>query len=507
MKAILCKEFGGPEKLEFSEAADPVAGEKEVLIKVAACAVNFPDVLIIQNKYQFKPELPFSPGGEVSGIVEKVGSGVKHLKEGQKVLALCGWGGFAEKVKVEADRVFPIPAQMDFITASSTLYTFGTSYHALKNRAQLKKGETLLVLGASGGVGLAAVELGKVMGATVIAAASTAEKLSFCKEKGADFTINYETEDLKERVKSLTDGKGVDVILDVVGDKYAEPALRSMAWKGRYLVVGFAAGDIPKLPFNLALLKGCAVMGVFWGRFSSEEPKESQQNLMELVGMIQSGKIQQHIYKTYPLKEAPQALQEMMDRKVVGKAVVNVSIELLAEDQNRSEDKKATKEMKGDMEKSESPVKSIRSIEDLKKLEGSSLGKSSWLKVSQDLIQKFAETTQDLQWIHIDTEKAKTLLPGGKNLAHGYLTLSLIPKLMYELLPLDQVEMALNYGTDKVRFPAPLYSGDQVQLKASVQKVETNADGSAKIFLLAEMYSAHSDKPVCVAEMISLVRM
>ncbi|MCL6258975.1 NADPH:quinone oxidoreductase family protein [Aquiflexum sp. TKW24L] len=324
MKAILCTYHGIPETLTYSDIDDPVLEEKEVLIQVKACAVNFPDVLLIQDKYQFKPPLPFSPGGEVSGVIEKVGSGVKHLKEGQRVLALCGWGGFAEKVKVTSDRVFPIPPQMDYMTAASTLYTFGTAYHALKDRAKIQSGETLLVLGASGGVGLAAVELGKVLGATVIAAASTAEKLAVCKEKGADHLINYESEDLKERIKILTDGKGVDVVLDVVGGKYAEPSLRGMAWKGRYLVVGFAAGDIPKLPFNLALLKGCDVMGIFWGRFSTEEPKQNQQNIMDLVGMIQSGKIRQHIHKVYSLEESPQALRDMMDRKVVGKAMVVV---------------------------------------------------------------------------------------------------------------------------------------------------------------------------------------
>lgn len=508
MKAIICHEFGGPENLLFKEVEEPEVGEKEVLIKVAACAVNFPDVLIIQNKYQFKPELPFSPGGEVSGIVEKVGKEVKHLKEGQKVLALCGWGGFAEKVKVSADRVFPVPPQMDFETAASTLYTFGTSYYALKNRAQIKPEETLLVLGASGGVGLAAVELGKVMGAKVIAAASTQEKLLICKEKGADFIINYETEDLKETVKSITNGKGVDVILDVVGGRYAEPALRSMAWKGRYLVVGFAAGEIPKLPFNLALLKGCAVMGVFWGRFASEEPKESQQNLMELVGMIQAGKIKQHIYKTYSLEESPDALQEMMDRKVIGKAVVVVNKEMLEDDNalKSKEIKESNSQTMTEKEQPEQTPQSIENIEDLKRLLGKSLGKSSWITVTQDLIQQFAETTQDLQWIHVDTEKAKNLIPGGKNLAHGYLTLSLIPNLMYEILPLDKVQMALNYGTEKVRFPAPVYSGNQVQLMARVKNIEENPDGSAKIFVLAEVFSSQSDKPVCVAEMISLVR-
>ncbi|MGY6742878.1 MAG: zinc-binding dehydrogenase [Cecembia sp.] len=508
MKAILCTEYGGPELLKYTETEDPSLGEKEVLIEVAACAVNFPDVLIIQNKYQFKPELPFSPGGEVAGVITSVGTGVKHLQIGQRGLALCGWGGFAEKVKVSADRVFPVPSFMDDITAASTLYTFGTAYHALKDRAALKAGETLLVLGASGGVGLAAVELGKVMRAKVIAAASTAEKLAICQEKGAEHLINYETEDLKEKIKEITAGKGVDVVLDVVGDKYADPALRSMAWKGRYLVVGFAAGEIPKLPFNLALLKGCAVMGVFWGRFSSEEPKQSQQNLMELVGMIQAGKIKQHIYKTYSLEEAPQALKNMMERKVVGKAVVVVKEkrEALENQEVRTKNQESEITEGGFRNEGESGKVVFRSVEDLKGFVGKSLGTSSWTRVSQEVIQKFAETTEDFQWIHVDTEKAKTLIPGGKNLAHGYLTLSLAPKLLYEILPLEGVQMALNYGVNKVRFPAPVFSGDQVRLMARLTNLEENPDGSLKLYIEAEMESDASNKPVCVAEMISMVR-
>jgi len=508
MKAILCTEYGGPELLKYTETEDPSLGEKEVLIEVAACAVNFPDVLIIQNKYQFKPELPFSPGGEVAGVITSVGPGVKHLQIGQRVLALCGWGGFAEKVKVSADRVFPVPSFMDDITAASTLYTFGTAYHALKDRAALKAGETLLVLGASGGVGLAAVELGKVMRAKVIAAASTAEKLAICQEKGAEHLINYETEDLKEKIKEITAGKGVDVVLDVVGDKYADPALRSMAWKGRYLVVGFAAGEIPKLPFNLALLKGCAVMGVFWGRFSSEEPKQSQQNLMELVGMIQAGKIKQHIYKTYSLEEAPQALKDMMERKVVGKAVVVVKEkrEALENQEVRTKNQESEITEGGFRNEGESGKMVFRSVEDLKGFVGKRLGTSSWTRVSQEVIQKFAETTEDFQWIHVDTEKAKALIPGGKNLAHGYLTLSLAPKLLYEILPLEGVQMALNYGVNKVRFPAPVFSGDQVRLKARLTNLEENPDGSLKLYIEAEMESDASNKPVCVAEMISMVR-
>lgn len=498
MKAILCTHHGLPETLTYSDIDDPVLEEKEVLIQVKACAVNFPDVLLIQDKYQFKPILPFSPGGEVSGVIEKTGSGVKHLKEGQRALALCGWGGFAEKVKVAADRVVLIPDEMDYMTAASTLYTFGTAYHALKDRAKIQPGETLLVLGASGGVGLATVELGKVLGTTVIAAASNDRKLAVCKEKGADYLINYESEDLKERIKTITDGKGVDVVLDVVGGKYAEPALRGMAWKGRYLVVGFAAGDIPKLPFNLALLKGCDIMGVFWGRFSTEEPKQNQQNILDLVGMIQTGKISQHIHKVYSLEESPQALRDMMDRKVVGKAMVVL--------ENLEAEENSIKYQDASIKTSEVKKMVFGSVEDLKKQVGKSLGTSSWTTVSQEVIQKFAEATEDFQWIHIDTEKAAALLPGGKNLAHGYLTLSLVPKLIYEILPLEGVQMALNYGVNKVRFPSPVYSGDQIRLKATLTNMEESPDGNTKLFIQAEMESNQADKPVCVAELITLVR-
>jgi NADPH:quinone reductase len=350
------------------------------------------------------------------------------------------------------------------------------------------------------------------LGATVIAVASTSEKLAICKGKGADFLINYETEDLKEKIKELTGGKGVDVILDVVGGKYAEPALRGMAWKGRYLVVGFAAGDIPKLPFNLALLKGCSVMGVFWGRFSTEEPKQNQQNIMDLVGMIQSGKISQHIYKEYSLEEASQALQDMMDRKVVGKAMVVVGREPRTKNQSpvpsigkpRQDVRSERRETRDEIGEDRKVV--FRSVGDLRGGVGKSLGRSGWTTVSQEVIQKFADATEDFQWIHVDTEKAKALIPGGKNLAHGYLTLSLVPKLLYEILPLEGVQMALNYGTNNVRFPAPVYSGDEVRLSATLSKVEENPDGSTKLFIHAEMESFSASKPVCVAEVITLVR-
>jgi len=325
MKAIQCQVHGLPESLLFVDVQVPPIDASEVLIQVKACGVNFPDVLIIQNKYQFKPTLPFSPGGEVSGVIAAVGENVKHLKVGDRVVALSGWGGFAEYVAIKSSRVFPMPDGLDFIHAACTLYTYGTSYHALKDRAQLKAGETLLVLGAAGGVGLAAVELGKVMGATVIAAASTEDKLSICKEKGADYVINYSKEDLRTRIKEITEDKGVDVVYDAVGGSLAESALRSIAWKGRYLVVGFTSGEITSFPANLALLKGASIVGVFWGSFAEREPKQSVQNFAELVAWIKEGKINQHIHKIYSLQQAPQALQDLIDRKVIGKAVVRIS--------------------------------------------------------------------------------------------------------------------------------------------------------------------------------------
>ena len=325
MKALLCKAFGPPEDLVLEEVPSPRPGAGQVLIDVKACGVNFPDTLLIQNKYQFKPPLPFSPGGEVAGLVREVGEGVKHLKPGDRVLSLTGWGGFAEQVVADAATTLPMPPGLDFVTAAGLMYAYGTSYHALKNRAQLQPGETLLVLGAAGGVGLAAVQLGVLMGARVIAAASTDEKLAVCRSLGASETINYASEDLRERLKEITQGRGVEVVYDPVGDAYTEPALRSLAWKGRYLVVGFAAGEIPKIPLNLILLKGAQLIGVFWGTFAQKEPQENLQNFQELLRWLGQGKLRPHIHGTYPLAAAPEALRDMLERRLVGKAIVLVS--------------------------------------------------------------------------------------------------------------------------------------------------------------------------------------
>ncbi len=322
MKAVLCKAYGPPESLVIEDVEPLKPGRGQAVIGVRACGVNFPDTLIIQGKYQFKPATPFSPGGEVAGVVKEIGEGVENVKVGDRVIAFTGWGGFAEEVIADAARLIPMPGGMDFATAAAFVMVYGTSHYALKDRAQLKPGETLLVLGAAGGVGLATVELGKVMGAHVIAAASTNEKLEVCKQHGADEVINYVTEDLKERVKQLTPGKGVDVVFDPVGGDYSEAALRSMAWGGRFLVVGFTAGDIPRIPLNLPLLKGCSIVGVFWGAFSERDPRRSQQHLQELLTWFAEGKLKPHISASYPLEQAAQALNDMMERKVMGKVVL-----------------------------------------------------------------------------------------------------------------------------------------------------------------------------------------
>ncbi|MFZ6672431.1 NADPH:quinone oxidoreductase family protein [Undibacterium sp. Xuan67W] len=322
MKAVLCKAWGLPDTLVVEELPDLVAGAGQVVIDVKAAGVNFPDVLIIQNKYQFKPELPFTPGSELSGVVRAVGEGVSKINVGDKVIAFIGHGAFAQQVLAPAQAVMPMPPGMDFDTAAAITLTYGTSHHAVVDRAQLKAGETMLVLGAAGGVGLAAIEIGKALGARVIAAASSDEKLAICKEHGADLTINYSTEDLREAIKAATDGKGPDVIYDPVGGIYAEPAFRSIAWRGRYLVIGFANGEIPKLPLNLTLLKGASLVGVFWGEFAKREPKANMAAMRELMGWLAEGKIKPHISGRYALKDTSIALNDIAARKVTGKVVI-----------------------------------------------------------------------------------------------------------------------------------------------------------------------------------------
>jgi NADPH2:quinone reductase len=331
MKAVLSRAVGGPESLELADVPDPVPGKGEALIRVAACGVNFPDALIIEDKYQFKPSRPFSPGGEVAGVIEAVGEGVSGLEPGQRVLASTGWGGMAEKVVCEVRRIMPIPEAMPFDEAAAFLMTYGTSYYALKDRAALKAGETLLVLGAAGGVGSAAVELGKALGARVIAAASSPEKVEAAKGWGADEGVVYPTgpfeadgrKRLAEVFKAACGEKGADVIYDAVGGDYSEAALRSIAWEGRFLVIGFPQG-IAKLPLNLTLLKSCQVVGVFWGAFATRDPRANAANTRELFALYEKGAIRPRVSKTFPLSQAGEAIAWLAGRKAMGKVVVTV---------------------------------------------------------------------------------------------------------------------------------------------------------------------------------------
>jgi NADPH2:quinone reductase len=324
MKALLSETVGPPESLVLRDVPTPEPGKGQVRVKVHAAGVNFPDTLIIEDKYQFKPPRPFSPGGEAAGVVEAVGEGVTSVKPGDKVIAMSGHGAFAEQLVIGESHVVPMPEGMPFEIAAGFTMTYGTSHHALKQRGALQPGETLLVLGAAGGVGLTAVELGKVMGARVVAAASSDDKLALCREYGADETINYATEDLREGMKR-TCGAGPDVIYDPVGDKYFEPAFRSIGWNGRYLVIGFAAGEIPRLPMNLPLIKGASIVGVFWGSFTMREPKAHRDNMRELLTWYAEGKLKPHVSERFSLEDGAKAIRWMMDRKAKGKVILSIA--------------------------------------------------------------------------------------------------------------------------------------------------------------------------------------
>ena len=324
MKAVVCKAWGPPESLVIEDRPALVAAPGTVVMSVKAANVKFSDTLIIQNKYQTKPKLPFIPGSEVAGVLKAIGAGVEGWKVGDRVAAQAGDGGYAEEVMVEIDRLLAIPDTIDFASAAGLASTYGTSYYALTDRGQLRAGETLLVLGASGGVGLAAVEIGKALGARVIACASSEEKLAVCREHGADETINYVSEDMRARVKAITNGNGVDVIYDPVGGEYSELALRDMAWGGRFLVIGFAAGDIPKIPLNLPLIKGCSIVGVWVGAFAKRDRAQQRANAVEIWKWFAQGKIKPHVWGTYPLEKAADALNALAARKVAGKVVLTM---------------------------------------------------------------------------------------------------------------------------------------------------------------------------------------
>ncbi|MBL6853158.1 MAG: NADPH:quinone oxidoreductase family protein [Alphaproteobacteria bacterium] len=332
MKALLCTHYGPPEEMELHDVPSPAPGKNQVLVDVKACGVNFPDVLMLADKYQFKPALPFPPGGEVAGTVKALGEGVTNLKIGDRVAVSIGNGGFAEEVLADSRRCVPMPANVSFEVASAFIVTYGTSYHALKDRAKLKAGETLVVLGAAGGVGLSAVELGVAMGAKVIAGASSQEKVDLAMKHGAVDGFVYprlplsrdQQKALSDTIKAKTGGQGADVLYDPVGDQYAEPALRAMNWEGRYLVIGFAAGEIPRVPLNLTLLKGCDVLGVFWGMATQRDPKHANESLREIMQMISDGKLHPDVSASFPLAEGGKAIRMLQDRKAMGKVVVTM---------------------------------------------------------------------------------------------------------------------------------------------------------------------------------------
>ncbi len=324
MKAILCTELTGLEGLQLTEVPDPSPGPGEVLIRVRACGVNFADTLIVQGKYQEKPPLPFIPGAEISGDILAVGEGVTHVHPGQRVAALCETGGFAELATVRAERIVPIPDAMPYSTAAGFLITYGTSHVGLDHRAQLRAGETLLVHGAAGGVGLAAVEIGKALGATVIATASTPEKLAVAAAHGADHTINYREGGFRERVKELTGGRGADVIYDPVGGDVFDESLRCIAWEGRLLVIGFASGRIPQIPAGLVLVKNISIVGLYWGAYARHNPRVLTDSLSALLTWYAAGKIRPHVSATYPLDQTAEALRALLERRSTGKVVVEI---------------------------------------------------------------------------------------------------------------------------------------------------------------------------------------
>ncbi|MDA7416017.1 NADPH:quinone oxidoreductase family protein [Xenophilus arseniciresistens] len=325
MKAVLCRQYGPPASLVCEEVAPLQPGPGQVVVTVHAAAANFPDTLIIENRYQFKPTLPFSPGGEVAGVVKAVGEGVQGFAPGERVIAVCGWGGFADEVACEAGKLIRLPEGIAMEAAAALVITYGTTHYALRRRAQLQPGQTLLVLGAAGGTGLSAVELGKLMGAQVIAAASSDEKLALCRSYGADHVINYAQEDLRAGIARITNGRGVDIVYDPVGGAFTEAAVRSLAWEGRLLVIGFTAGEIPRLPLNLPLLKGASVVGVFYGGFTQRSPQEADVLMQELLGWLREGRIRPHVTQRLALEQAAQALQALAERRALGKIVLSTA--------------------------------------------------------------------------------------------------------------------------------------------------------------------------------------
>lgn len=501
MKALVSDRFGDLTHAGVRETDNPDAGDHDVLIQVAACGLNFPDLLILEGKYQFTPELPFIPGGEITGVVLRAGSETKGFYPGQRVFAIERWGGLAERMVLPQSRVFPLPDRMGLKEGASLLYNFSTALYALKNRGKAKEGQVLLIVGAASGVGLAAVQLGKIYGLKIIAAAGNAENLALCASLGADHLVNYNEENIRERVNEITAGRGADLVLDVVGGRFSEPAVRSLAWGGKYLVTGFASGEIPTIPLNLLLLKGAEVRGVFWGKFSREEPLKQQENMEEIFRYYSENRIRTYIGREYPLEEAVRALEDYKERKVRGKAVVICNDRLIERD------------------KRVSPKAEPRKFRFLSKAHilesaGALLGESTWFQVTQEVINDFADATGDHQWIHISAEKAAGVsavgapvagTPAGSTIAHGFLTLSLAPKFLSEIYEMPFVQMGINYGADKLRFLAPVKVNSEIRMTARLLTAERVRNEGIKMRIEATYFVRGMEKPVCSAELLSVV--
>lgn len=492
MQALRCNEFGNLDNLTIEEVSLPEIHDDEVVINVVACGVNFPDLLILENKYQFKPDLPFTPGGEVTGVVSRIGKNVKNFYLGQRVFAIDRWGGLAEKMIVHKDRLTKLPDEIDLLSAAGIMYNMSTAFYALKNRGRAKSGESILILGAAGGVGLAAVQLARAMGLKVIAAASSKEKLDLCEQFGGDYFINYKDENIKERVNEITSNTGVNLVLDTVGGSNAELAVRSLAWGGRYLVVGFAAGEIPKIPLNLLLLKGAEIKGVFWGKFSREEPLKQRENVEEILEYFVTGKVKPYITKQYSLDLAAEALKDFKDRKISGKAVVVCNPGLLEKDNKQVRPK----------ERREKFV--FVSKEHVLESVGVELGESRWFQVTQEVINDFADATLDHQWIHIRPDLVKGT-PVGSTIAHGFLTLSLSPKFLTEIYEMPFVKMGINYGVDRLRFLQPIKVGSEIQMTAKLLSAEMVKNDGIKMRMEATYFVKGLEKPVCSVELLSVV--
>lgn len=509
MKAVVCREFGPVENLQTVEIPDPALEAGKVIIKVEAAGVNFPDSLLVQGLYQTKPPTPFIPGSEVCGTIEALGAGVEHLRIGQRVIAFCRTGGFAEKVSVDANMVMPLPSGIPSDEAAGILTAHATAHHALRQRGRLQQGEILLVTGAAGGTGLAAVQIGKAIGATVIAVCSSDEKLAVAKENGADVLINSTQGDLPALIKAATSGKGVDVAYETVGGACFDACVKNMAWNGRLLVVGFAGGEIPKLPINLTLVKGFSLVGVFWLTFTQKQPKEFIANMHELMQWYVQGKVKVVVDQVFTLDNTVQAIQKVTSRKVMGKVIVSPDPAMLAKQKLENMPASANDSMSiakapRSTQTTDVPRKShFSGIAEAKKHVGQELGLSDWITIDQDYINRFADATGDHQWIHVDPERAAKESPFGACIAHGYLTLTLIPRLGKECFAVDNLHISINYGVQRARFITPVIVGSRLRARFTLQGIEDKASGSL-VTLACSIEIEGQPKPACVAEILAL---